>query len=115
MLGSCSPHTTREVEFLRKFEHANVVKLIEAVETPNHYHVITKLVHGVTLEDYTKTRGKLDLRTTTSIFTQHTSALNDCHNNYTHLSSRNQIAKNVMNEISNYVRILSDLFWQRRR
>lgn len=50
------------------------------METPGHYHVITELAVGVTLEDYLKIHGKLELRSVVAIFNQLASALKYCHN-----------------------------------
>ncbi|PRP78751.1 sperm motility kinase 2B [Planoprotostelium fungivorum] len=46
----------KEVEILRNLSHPNVLKLIEAIQTPSHYHLVTEFVQGVTLERYIKER-----------------------------------------------------------
>ncbi|PRP86937.1 sperm motility kinase 2B [Planoprotostelium fungivorum] len=70
----------REVEILANLSHPNIVKMLEAIETPTHYHLITEYVKGVTLDRYIEERGgKLYQGEARALFNQLAEGLAHCH------------------------------------
>ena len=96
----------REVEILRKLNHTNCVKMLEAISTPKAIFLVMEYVPGESLHSYLqrKTLKKLDENEARMIFTQVVDGLNYCHQQS--ISHRDLKLENIIVDKQNQVKII---------